>query len=99
MKLKNKIKKELKQDKKVKEVPTEFFNTTAVYCIQNELHIKTVYQLCRVKHIEQMLISMYETTVKEYTLHTPTLEKLKEEKIREEVNSLIKKHKLTVPII
>ena len=88
-----------KETKKIKELPTEFTNKLAVYCINNEIHMKTIYQLCKVKHIDQMLDTMYETTVKTYELHTPTLERIKDTNIRTGLEQKLKEVRLVLPRI
>ena len=100
MKITKRVKEQIKsQPKKVKEVPNEIINTIGAYCLENELHIKTIYQLCKVPHIDQMLDTMYETTIKEYKLHIPTLERIKDSNIRNNINRIINKHKIQIPVI
>lgn len=87
------LKHEIAKDKKIRkeeEINDKFFNALAVYCITKELHIKTIYKLCKVPHIDQMLDTMYEHTIKQYKLHEPTIKKLMDREIREELNKELK---------
>ena len=100
MKLSKAVKEHIKkQPKKVKELPNEFVNVMGCYCIQEDLHMKTIYQICKVRDIEQMLITMYEEVVTKYELHRPTIEKLKNNSVREGVNRKLEKLKLVVPLL
>jgi hypothetical protein len=86
-----------KETKKIKELPNEFVNEMACYCIQEELHMKTIYQLCKVKHMDQMLDTMYDNIVEEYNLHVPTLERLRDSIIKENTQNKLEKLKLRLP--
>lgn len=76
--IKDQLKEERKQRKKEIQVDVTFQNSLAALCLTNELHCLTIYKLIKVKHIDQMLRTMRESTIKDYNLHIPTLEKLEE---------------------
>ena len=84
------IKKNIREDKKKKlEVSKEFYDSMAVYCINECLHMQTIYKLMKIKNIDQMLITMREEVIKNYNLHEPTLNKLTEDKKRE-INNVLR---------
>ena len=85
------------EGKKIKELPNEFINEMACYCITNELHMKTIYILCKTKHMDQMLDTMYDNIVEEYNLHIPTLERLRDSIIKENTQNKLDKLKLRLP--
>ena len=101
MKLTKRIKEQIKRTptKKVKELPNEFYNKMAVYCLDNDLHMKTIYSLCKVKHIDQMLNTMYESTIKDYELHIPTIDKIRDTATRAQINDKLAVIKLKLPVI
>ena len=83
------IKKNIREDRKKKiEVPREFYNAIAVFCINHELHIETIYKLMKVKNIDQMLMTMREEVIKTYNLHEPTVERFNGDKKKEILNLL-----------
>lgn len=97
---KTKIKEQLKQKTREKELDPKISSVLAVYCIENELHMMTIYKLCKTKQIDQMLDTMYDTTVKEYELHTPTIERLRNNNtVREEIVQRLKELNLKLPNI
>lgn len=97
---KTKIKEQLKQKTREKELDPKISSVLAVYCIENELHMMTIYKLCKTKQIDQMLDTMYDTTVKEYKLHTPTIERLRNNNtVREEIVQRLKELNLKLPNI
>lgn len=84
------IKKNIREDKKRKiEVSKEFYDSMAVYCINEGLHMQTIYKLMKIKSIDQMLMTMREEVIKNYNLHEPTLEKLTEDK-KIEINNILR---------
>lgn len=84
------IKEQIKKEKKRRiEVDKTFINKVSVYCISNDIHMETVYKVCKVPYMDQMLSTMYDTTVKEYKLHEPTLVKIKDSKVKEDLNKLM----------
>lgn len=84
------IKKNIREDKKRKiEVSKEFYDAMAVYCINEELHMQTIYKLMKIKGIDQMLVTMREEVIKTYSLHEPTLEKLTSDK-KIEINNVLR---------
>ena len=99
---KTKIKELLKTKSKqnAEELDSKIASVLAVYCIENELHMMTIYKLCKTKQIDQMLDTMYDTTVKEYKLHTPTILKIREnEVVRQKLVEKLKQINLTLPNI
>lgn len=71
------------------------------YLIEKELSINTIYKLVTIKEIEQMLITMYETTIKEYNLHEPTIKRIQQEKdLKQLINKKLKEvdSKLSISI-
>lgn len=88
-----------KETKKIKELPNEFMNILGAYCVNNDIHMKTVYQLCKVKHIDQMLDTMYETTIRTYELHEPTLKRIKDTEVRTILEQKLKQIRLILPRI
>ena len=99
---KTKIKELLKTKSKqnAEELDSKIASVLAVYCIENELHMMTIYKLCKTKQIDQMLDTMYDTTVKEYKLHTPTIERLRNNNtLREEIVQRLKEINLKLPNI
>ena len=99
---KTKIKELLKTKSKQKqeELDSKIASVLAVYCIENELHMMTIYKLCKTKQIDQMLDTMYDTTVKEYKLHTPTILKIREnEVVKQKLVEKLKQINLTLPNI
>ena len=99
---KTKIKELLKTKSKQKqeELDSKIASVLAVYCIENELHMMTIYKLCKTKQIDQMLDTMYDTTVREYKLHTPTILKIREnEVVKQKLVEKLKQINLTLPNI
>ena len=97
--IKEQIKKERKEKKKDIQVDSVFYNKMACSCIMNNIHIDTLYKLCKVKHIDQMLNTMYETTIEQYGLHEPTVQKLMlddafKEKMEKEIAAKVRKMKI-----
>ena len=88
-KIKNELLKEKERKKKDIQPDQDFYNKLASTLINKGLHIGTIYKLIKVKHIDQMLETMYETTVKEYNLHEGTIQKLKEG-MKKEIEDLIR---------
>lgn len=98
MSLAKRIKEQLKKNTvKIKELPNEFYNRMAVYCIDNELHMRTIYTLCKIKHVDQMLNTMRDELIVEYNLHAPTIDKLADSELRNKTNVLLKDMRLTIP--
>ena len=87
-KIKNELLKEKERKKKDIQPDQDFYNKLAAILINKGLHIGTIYKLIKVKHIDQMLETMYETTIREYKLHEETIIKLKEG-LRKEVEDII----------
>ena len=99
---KTKIKELIKTKSKQKqeELDSKIASVLAVYCIENELHMMTIYKLCKTKQIDQMLDTMYDTTVREYKLHTPTILKIREnEVVKQKLVEKLKQINLTLPNI
>lgn len=88
-----------KQPKKVKELPNEFINTMACYCINEDVHLNTIYKICTVKGMDQMLTTMYEEVVEKYQLHRPTIEKIKDKSVRDGLNRKMEPLKLRLPLL
>ena len=61
---------------KYQQVDKNFYNKMASICLNNDLHIATVYKLCFIPHISEMLNNMFEATIKEYKLHELTVNRL-----------------------
>ena len=59
--------------------------------------MKTIYILCKTKHMDQMLDTMYNNIVEEYNLHVPTLERLRDSIIKENTQNKLDKLKLRLP--
>lgn len=87
-KIKNELLKEKEKKKRDIQPDQDFYNKLAAVIINKGLHLATIYKLIKVKHIDQMLSTMYDSTVKEYSLHEPTIIKLRE--IKQEIEDIIK---------
>lgn len=82
--------KEKQQRKKLVEADQVFYTKLIIPIMTLDLHLQTIYRLIKVKHIDQMLDTMYETTIKEYKLHEPTVRRLMEDKeLKDKVEQLI----------
>lgn len=97
--IKEQIKKERKEKKKDLHPDSTFYNKLASTCLTKDIHIATLYKLCKVKHIDQMLSTMYETTIQEYNLHEPTVRRLLDdevlkESLEKEITEKVRKVKL-----
>ena len=86
-----------RQGKKIKELPNDYIKQMACYCIQNELHMKTIYTICKTKHMDQMLDTMYDAIIEQYDLHIPTINKLRDTFIREQTQEKLNKLDMRLP--
>ena len=87
--LKDKWKEEKKKDIKIDD---SFVKNHIVFLDDLGLHVATVYKLLKVKHIDQMLNTMYETVIEQYKLHEQTVAKLlNDRELRHKVENKIGK--------
>lgn len=87
----------VKKEKALTSIKTKI----GAFLIEKELSINTIYKLATIKEIEQMLITMYETTIKEYNLHEPTIKRIQQEKdLKQLINKKLKEvdSKLSISI-
>ena len=91
--IKEQIKRERKENRKKTlsnlEPDITFSNKLSATLIIKDLHVNTIYKLIKIKHMDQMLDTMWESTISEYNLHEPTVRRMLIKEERDEIENLI----------